>query len=316
MGSRPEPLYNSVAQRQQRVAIRVPSHLDGNFTDGIVSPGSQKSRTYRPSGTWTVRPVRKRRTLDLQSNIAILPRSDREGNQPRSRRPVHRPAERRRDGMRAVLAERKRLSRELHDAVGQSLTALLMQIRLARARGTASVADLQLLEITAQQALDQARALAYGLRETQHDPLGEVRRLAEHLLGEQGCVLVWVDDRTDLDMTAGVARDVAAAIKESVTNIACHAQADQAEIRLESPLSSLRVTIEDNGVGFRPELVRLSPDGRGLGLLGMAERLEGLGGSVVVISRPGMGTRVVLEADRGSGDASEWQIPEAVTAGV
>jgi two-component system NarL family sensor kinase len=206
------------------------------------------------------------------------------------------------------------LSRELHDAVGQSLNALLMQIRLASARGTAGAADLQLLETTTQQALDQARALAYGLRETQHDPLAEVRRMAEQLLAEQGCLLVWLDDRTNLDLAVGVAREVSAAIKESVTNIARHAQADRAMVRLESPERSLRVTIEDNGVGFRPELVQVSPDGRGLGMLGMAERLEDLGGSIVVRSRLAVGTTVVLEADRGSGGTAGWQILDAVTA--
>jgi signal transduction histidine kinase len=218
--------------------------------------------------------------------------------------------------MRAVLAERKRLSRELHDAVGQALNAVLMQIRLASVRGTAGAADLRLLEITTQQALDQARALAYGLRVIQLDPIGEARRLAEQLLAEQGCVLVWVDDRTHLDVAPRVAGEVSTAIKESVTNIARHAKAKQAVIRLESPERSLRVTIEDNGVGFRPESVRLSPDGRGLGLLGMAERLEDLGGSVVVISGPAVGTTVVLEVGRGSSDASDWQVPDAVAAVV
>jgi signal transduction histidine kinase len=228
----------------------------------------------------------------VQSNAAVVPLSD-----------------------PAVLAERRRLSRELHDAVGQPLNSVLMQIRLASVRGTAGAADLRLLEITTQQALDQARALAYGLRVVEPDPLGDARRLAEHLLAEQGCMLVWLDGRTNLDVAAEVAREVSAAIRESVTNIARHAHADRATIRLESPEGNLRVTIEDNGVGFQPESVRLSPDGRGLGLLGMAERLEDLGGSVIVISRPAMGTTIVLEADRGSGESSDWQIPEAVAAG-
>lgn len=252
----------------------------------------------------------------MQSNAAAVPRLDHEANHTPARSSGLRPAERQRDRMRAVLAERKRLSRELHDEVGQSLNALLMQIRLASARGTAGVADLRLLEVTTQQALDQARALAYGLRDVQPDPLAEVRQMAEQLLAEQGCLLVWLDDRTNLDVALEVAREVAAAIKESITNIARHAQAHRATIRLESPERNLRVTIEDNGVGFRPELVQLSPDGRGLGLLGMAERLEALGGSILVSSRPALGTTVVLEADRGSDDLAGWQMSAAVTAGA
>jgi two-component system sensor histidine kinase NreB len=218
--------------------------------------------------------------------------------------------------MPAIVAERKRLSRELHDAVGQSLNAVLMQIRLASVRGTAGAADLRLLEITTQQALDQARALAYRLRVIQPDPLGEARLLAEHLLAEQECSLEWLDDRSSLDVAPRVAREVSAAIKESVANIARHALAGRALVRLESPEKSLRVTIEDDGVGFQPELVELTPDGRGLGLLGMAERLEGLGGSVVVISRLGMGTTIVLEVDRRSGDSRDRQVAEAITVAV
>jgi signal transduction histidine kinase len=170
----------------------------------------------------------------------------------------------------AILAERKRLSRELHDAVGQPLNAALMQIRLASIRGTAGAAELRMLEITTQQALDQARALAYGLRVVEPDPLEDARRLAEQMLAERGCVLEWLDDRTDLEVEGEVAREVSAAVKEAVTNIARHAQADRATIRLESLEGNLRVTVEDNGLGFHTESVQLSPDGRGLGLLGMA----------------------------------------------
>jgi signal transduction histidine kinase len=252
----------------------------------------------------------------LQSNATAIPRSDLgnalTGGRPRSQRP----ARRRQDLIAAVVAERKRLSRELHDAVGQSLNSVLMQIRLASVRGTAGVADLRLLETTTQQALDQARALAYRLRVIVPDSFGEARLLAEHLLDEQECLLEWLDDRTSRDLAPRVVREVSAAIKESVANIARHASAGRAKVRLESPGRSLRVTIEDDGVGFEPEQVELSPDGRGLGLLGMAERLEGIGGSLTVISRPGMGTTVVLEADRGIGQPPGWPVRQTVTAGA
>ena len=250
----------------------------------------------------------------MQSNAAAIPRTEVKTENswlgPRAQ-PL---AKRRQDRIPAVVAERKRLSRELHDAVGQSLNAVLVQIRLASVRGTAGAADLRLLEITTQQALDQARALAYGLRVIQPDPLGEARLLAEHLLAERECSLEWLDDRTSLDVAPRVVHEVAAAIRESVANIARHASAGRALVRLESPARSLRVTIEDNGVGFQPELVELTPDGRGLGLLGIAERLEGLGGSVIVISHPGIGTTVVLEVDRGSGRSPEREVPEVTEA--
>jgi signal transduction histidine kinase len=217
--------------------------------------------------------------------------------------------ERRRARNRVVLAERKRLSRDLHDAVGQSLNALLMQIRVASARGEAGVADLRLLEITTQHALDGARALAYNLRGPESDPLGEARRLVEQTFASSGCSLAWTDERTDLQIGGRVARELSAVIKESVTNIARHAHADRALVRLESPNGSIRITIQDNGVGFVPDSVGLTEDGRGLGLIGMAERLESVGGSIRIQSAPGKGTTVILEAARKSSDRNQPHQP-------
>ena len=71
-------------------------------------------------------------------------------------------------------------------------------------------------------------------------------------------------------------------------------------MRLESVGRRVRATIADNGIGFTADRVELSPDGRGLGLKGMSERLQAVGGSATVRSAPGRGTTIVLEASNKS----------------
>ena len=200
----------------------------------------------------------------------------------------------------AVLAERRRFSRELHDAVGQSLSTLLVQIRLATARGAAALGELQVIENITQQALEQARSLAYDLRQVDVDPLAEAHRAGERMLAQRGCAFEWQDDRSSREIGFQVAREVAAAIREAIANIARHAGATRASVRLESVGRRVRATIADNGIGFTADRVELSPDGRGLGLKGMSERLQAVGGSATVRSAPGRGTTIVLEASNKS----------------
>jgi len=88
-------------------------------------------------------------------------------------------------------------------------------------------------------------------------------------------------------------------IKEAVSNIVRHAKADCARIRIEYPDGRIRVTIQDNGIGFSPGDARPTSDGRGLGLIGCSERLARIGGTFDVRSaRNGGGTLVLIEARR------------------
>ena len=200
-------------------------------------------------------------------------------------------------GPSALELTRTQLARDLHDSVGQSLNTLLVRIRLAIAQGEASMDELKLIELMAQQALAGARSVAYGLREPRKtNPIAEARDYARQTLSDAGCLLAWVDERTNARLDSAVLQGVALAIKESTTNIARHARAKVASIELDDRNGGIRVTIVDDGVGFTPATVRITPDGRGLGLAGNAERLAALGGSFSVQSAPGAGTTVVLEA--------------------
>ncbi len=194
---------------------------------------------------------------------------------------------------------RNQLARDLHDGVGQSLNALLVQIRVAISQGQAGVEDLRVFEQQAQDALHSVRALSYGTRRPRVvDPLREAQSYAEQLIGTSSIALRWIDDRTNLALAPKVSKQIAWSIRESITNAFFHAGPSLIEVRLAEHGERIRATVGDDGVGFSPESVELSTDGRGLGLLGNAERMADIAGTFSVRSRPGEGTFVELEAPR------------------
>jgi signal transduction histidine kinase len=93
-----------------------------------------------------------------------------------------------------------------------------------------------------------------------------------------------------------VLREIARVVKESVNNIVRHANANVVRVRIQYPQGRIRVTVQDNGIGFSPKEISLTREGRGLGLLGNRERLERIGGSFAVRSAKARGTWVVAEA--------------------
>jgi signal transduction histidine kinase len=209
---------------------------------------------------------------------------------------------------------RNRLARDLHDGVGESINSLLVQIRLAMAHGEAGLDDLRVLEEEAVKALHSVRSLAYGARRrSASDPLEEARLYSEHVLMASGAQLSWIDERMGLRLTRKVVKQLAWSVRESVTNAARHANARIVVVRLSQSDQRVHVSIRDDGVGFSPEGIRPTSDGRGLGLLGNAERMADIGGFFNVRSSPGNGTLVLLEAPlllRHSSAARPFAAPE------
>jgi signal transduction histidine kinase len=200
-------------------------------------------------------------------------------------------------------AERRSLSRELHDSAGQALTAIRINLQL-------------LAELSANA---HAKAMATRTMELADSTLEEIRRVVDRLapavlddLGLQGAVERHCDDfseRTgveidyafaDLDkpgVDTGVETAAYRIVQESLTNIARHAKADRVEIRLRRlDVGSIhdRITIEivDDGEGFDVEEARAK--GR-RGLEGMRERVELLGGMIEISATPGEGAAIHVE---------------------
>jgi signal transduction histidine kinase len=203
-------------------------------------------------------------------------------------------------------AERARVARDLHDQIGQSLTSVLLGLRLVDGSLSGEPPDLDdarahtdEVRALVAQALDEVRQLAFELRPTVLDDVGlvaAVHRLASDLAERfdvrVDVVLDGLDDDTRLPPE--VETVVYRVVQESLTNVARHAQATRATVEIAVDSEGARATIVDDGVGFEVG------DGplRSLGLAGMRERALLVDGLFDIVSTTGSGTTVVLEVPR------------------
>jgi signal transduction histidine kinase len=183
--------------------------------------------------------------------------------------------------------ERKRLARELHDETCQTITALKM-----------SVAGLPDAQAMADRSLDELHRIIHDLRPSVLDDLGllaAIRWVAQRNLEPHGIQVRCEFDDLPPHLPAEIEIAVFRAVQEAVSNVARHAAADRVLIEFLASDHVLEVAVEDDGRGFVPADVAEGPgSGRGLGILGMRERMELIGGTTSVTSSPGAGTRVAL----------------------
>ncbi|GAF67315.1 unnamed protein product, partial [marine sediment metagenome] len=206
-------------------------------------------------------------------------------------------------------AERQRLARELHDQVGQNLTALGINLNIIRTQLPEETPppvrsrlddSLSLLEQTA----ERIRDVMANLRPPVLDDYGLVAALHWH--GEQFAqrtdIAVAVEGEEPVPrLAARVENALFRIAQEALTNVAKHAQATQVTVTVEADDGTLRLIVADDGVGFDPSTtLRASPaplaepdGGRGWGLLTMTERAEAVGGRCRIESDPRQGTRVI-----------------------
>jgi two-component system, NarL family, sensor histidine kinase UhpB len=204
----------------------------------------------------------------------------------------------RRESARAALAaqerERLRVARELHDEIGQSLTAVTLQAERAADNGGADpTAELRRIADDVRDSLDEVRRIARELRPEALDDLGLVNALITlcSRVSAQGEV------RVERELEAGLpslASDVELVIyrvaQESLTNVVRHARATRATVSLRAENGAVVLRVRDDGRGLPPEL----PKGTA-GLGGMRERALLVGGRLTIRSEPDGGTEVELE---------------------
>ena len=202
----------------------------------------------------------------------------------------------------AVLQERERLAREMHDGLAQSLGYLLLKVRasaelVASPSSPRAAAALAEAEKIAAEAFREVRQSLFGLRTMVTRSLGLVPTLAEYLhdFSQQSGVAVdlRLGDEGRLRLSPDREVQLIRIIQEALTNVRKHAEACHASVSLERTPEGLEVTIADDGRGFDPAEVQAR--GRGsFGLQTMEERAAAVGGVVRVESGPGKGTRVVV----------------------
>ncbi len=191
--------------------------------------------------------------------------------------------------------ERRSIALELHDGIGQILTALINHIR--HSGGDAGSDDGGGSLELATTALAEVRRMSRALRPSVLDDLGlaAALRWLIRTTGEASgldLTLTWPDDEVELDKESETL--VFRIVQEALTNIVKHAEASRVRIAVQDAAQVLQVSITDNGRGFDAATVLAASD-QGFGARGMRDRAELFGGRLLIDSAPGEGTSILLE---------------------
>lgn len=193
--------------------------------------------------------------------------------------------------------ERRRIARELHDEAGQALTALILNLEMAERSVTVPNEQQRLARLRgiAEDTLRELRKMIYDLRPTILDDLGlaaAIRWYVKEAVEPQGLRVDMHLAGLDLRMPHHIETAVFRIVQEAFTNILKHADAHQATVDVSLADGRVQLIITDDGRGFDVNSIPQGQERRGMGLMGMRERAELLGGTWKVESQPKEGTRV------------------------
>lgn len=196
----------------------------------------------------------------------------------------------------AIIEERQRLARELHDAVSQqlfaiSMTATAVKRTLGRDYDRAE-RQVELIEEMASVAQSEMRALLLHLRPVHLEGKGLVQGLRElvHELQSKVPIEIQCEVDEDIHLVKGVENHLFRIVQEAMSNALRHSKAERMEIKLQNREDSVRLMIRDNGVGFDWDVQKQAS----YGLRTMQERVNEIGGSIQIITAPDKGTRIEI----------------------
>jgi signal transduction histidine kinase len=205
--------------------------------------------------------------------------------------------------LEAQEGERRHIARELHDEIGQALTAVKVNLQ----SGNRLTEDAELISLLddsiglVERTLQQVRDLSLDLRPSLLDDLGVVSALRWYIdrqAQRAGFTAKFLENLPDKRLPPDLETTCFRVVQEALTNIVRHAQATQVWIELRQVETGLELSIRDNGIGFDVGLVMEHSTGDfdiGLGILGMKERVQLMGGEISIQSIPASGTEILVK---------------------
>ena len=198
--------------------------------------------------------------------------------------------------------ERKKISRELHDEIAQTLTGINVRLAALKTEAAVNTKGLRQKISSAQRMVEKSveivHRFARELRPTVLDDLGLIPALHTFVktFSKQTGIHVHLTIYAGVEKLDNVKRTVLFRVtQEALTNVSRHAQASQVAMSIRKLPRAVGVTIQDNGKSFQVERVLHAKANKRLGLLGMRERVEMVGGRLRVESAPGQGTTIRVE---------------------
>jgi PAS domain S-box-containing protein len=189
--------------------------------------------------------------------------------------------------------ERTRVAREIHDELGQALTALKLDLAWVEGKTAAGEARKKIKQMIAHvdNTIACVRRISSALRPSILDDLGLIPAIEWQIteFRKRTGIRTILNSKADgLGLPSEAAAGVFRVVQEALTNIIRHAKASRVQVAVSTKKNLLKISIEDNGVGMALADVGL----KSLGIVGMKERINRLGGQFNIVSEPGQGTRL------------------------
>jgi len=210
--------------------------------------------------------------------------------------------------------ERKRISRELHDLVAQTLTAVNLHLATLKAEAAKNAVgmkrNISRTQKLVERSVDKVHRFARELRPAVLDDLGLIpalRSLAERFSQESGVRVNLVACAKVENLTNARRTVLYRVAQEALTNVARHARADSVKVHIQERPNAICMLIHDNGRSFDAERLLRAVKSKSMGLLGMRERVEMVGGRFAITSAPDKGTTVSVRVPLRNGSKKEEQ---------